>query len=431
MYQQIIDERSESSRALAKDPAEIMDIQPIKNIFHLLKALAANVWYGFPSKRLMVIGITGTDGKTTTSSLIYHILKQNKKKVSLVSTVSAYIGSKAYDTGFHVTTPSPFMIQGFLKQAVDNGDEYFVLETTSHSLDQYRVYGTEYKIGILTNITHEHLQYHKTYENYVLAKSRLLKWSKLAIMNRDDRSYDVIRKLCKLKGKTYGLKNPADYNLDISKKTGINLAEFNKYNFLGAYAVCKELGLADTEIFSAMKTYKLPPGRMEVVYKGSFTVINDFAHTPNALHEALGALRIEYKGSKIIHVFGAAAFRDDTKRPLMGDESASHADTAIITEEDYRTEDPEQIARMIGEGFKKNSFKKEDKESYSAKPKTYTSIVNRKEAIEKAISVAGKGDIIVITGKGHEQSLCRGTKEYPWDDNRAILDTLRELKITT
>ena len=175
-----------------------MDIQQIKNKFHLLKAIAANIWYGFPSKRLTVIGITGTDGKTTTSSLIYHILKSNNKKVSLVSTVSANIGTKAYDTGFHVTTPSAFMIQGFLKQAADSGDKYFVLETTSHSLDQYRVYGTDYKIGILTNITHEHLQYHKTYEKYVLAKVKLLEWSKLRLINRDDKSYEYLQKFFKL-----------------------------------------------------------------------------------------------------------------------------------------------------------------------------------------------------------------------------------------
>ena len=408
---------------------EIMDIQPIKNIFHFLKALLANLWYGFPSNQLTVIGITGTDGKTTTSSLIYHILKTSKRKVSLVSTVSAYIGAKAYDTGFHVTTPSPFMIQGFLKQAVDNGDEYFVLETTSHSLDQYRVFGTKYDIGIITNITHEHLQYHKTYEKYVQAKAKLLQWSKLGIINRDDRSYELLRKYDKKESKTFGLKNPADYTVDVSKKTGLNLAEFNKYNYLGAYAVCRELGLPDSDIFNAMKTYKLPPGRMEVIYKGKFTVINDFAHTPNAIHEALLALRTEYKSSKIIHVFGAAAFRDDTKPPLMGDESASHADTAIITEEDYRTEDPEQIARQIGVGFTKNNFEAVEKDSYKAIPKTYTSIVNRKEAIEKAISIAKLGDVIVITGKGHEQSLCRGKKEYPWDDNRAILQTLKEQKI--
>lgn len=408
-----------------------MDLQPIKNVFHFGKAVLANIWYGNPSKRLTVIGITGTDGKTTTSSLIYHILKTNKKKVSLVSTVSAHIGSKAYDTGFHVTTPSPFMIQGFLKQAADNGDEYFVLETTSHSLDQYRVYGTQYKIGLITNITHEHLQYHKTYENYVRAKAKLIQWSKLGIINRDDRSYEVLQKLFKLDCKTYGLKNPSDYNLDMEKKTGLKLAEFNKYNYLGAYAVCKELGLGDKEIFSAMQTYALPPGRMEVVYTGKFTVINDFAHTPNALHEALKALRTEYKSSKIIHVFGAAAFRDDTKRPLMGDESASHADTSIITEEDYRTEDPHNIAKQIGVGFHKNNFKEVDSELYQATPKTYTSIVNRKEAIEKAISIAKKGDVIVLTGKGHEQSLCRGTKEFPWDDNQAIRQTLREFKVIT
>ncbi len=408
-----------------------MDFQPIKNIYHLCKAVIANWWYSYPSKRLTVIGVTGTDGKTTTSSLIYHILKENKKKVSLVSTVSAVIGPKSYDTGFHVTTPSPFMIQSFLKQAADNGDKYFVLETTSHALDQYRVYGTQYKIGLITNVTHEHLQYHKTYENYVRAKAKLIQWSKLGIINRDDKSYELLNKICSSNCKTYSLKNNSDYKLDISKKTGLNLAEFNKYNYLGAYAVCHELGFSDDQIYTAMKTYKLPPGRMEVVYKGRFTVINDFAHTPNGLHEALKAIRAQYKSSKIIHVFGAAAFRDDSKRPLMGSESALYADTAIITEEDYRTEDPRKIVREIGVGLKKNNFREVDRKSYTAAPKTYTSIVDRKEAITKAIRVAKSGDVIVLTGKGHEQSLCRGKKEYPWDENTAIRETLRELRITS
>ena len=166
-------------------------IQKIKNIGHFAVAFFANLRYGFPSNNLTVIGVTGTDGKTTTTSLIYHILIHSKKKASLITSVSATIGNTSYDTGFHVTTPSPFTIQKFLRKAVDDGSQYFVLETTSHALDQYRVYGIKYEIGLLTNITHEHLQYHKTYENYVKAKAKLLQWSKLGIINRDDKSYEI------------------------------------------------------------------------------------------------------------------------------------------------------------------------------------------------------------------------------------------------
>lgn len=405
-----------------------MDIQPIKNIYHLGKAIVANWFYGNPSSRLTVIGVTGTDGKTTTSSLIYHILKSSGKKVSLISTVSATIGKKSYDTGFHVTTPSPFTVQKYIKQAADDGDNYFVLETTSHALDQFRVYGIHFNLGLITNITHEHLQYHKTYEKYVEAKAKLLQWSDICIINRDDKSYPYLINTPMKQMVTYSLKNHADFNLDIAKKINKPLALFNKYNYLGAYIVCHKLGISDEQIFSAMKTYTLPPGRLEVIYDNSFKVIIDFAHTPNALHEALQSIReVHQPTGRIIHLFGAAAFRDDSKRPLMGDESASHADTTIITEEDYRTEDPEHIAKQIAVGMKKNEWKLITADAYVGDKKTFTSIVNRQEAINKALLIVKKGDIIVLTGKGHEQSLCRGTKEYPWDDKKAVLESIKKL----
>lgn len=401
------------------------DFQQIKNIYHYIKAVLANWYYGAPSKHLTVVGVTGTDGKTTTSSLIYHILRSSGRKTSLISTVSATIGKQQYDTGFHVTTPSPFTVQKYLKQASDDGDEYFVLETTSHALDQYRVFGVHFAYGLITNITHEHLQYHKTYERYVEAKAKLIDWSEVGIINRDDKSYEMLLTHCDSKCITYGFKNDADFNLDVSKKIGKSLAEFNKYNYLGAYIVCHKIGLTDNEIFAAMKTYTLPPGRLEVIYDRDFKVIIDFAHTPNALHEALQSIRDEHKPTgKLIHIFGAAAFRDDSKRPLMGDESASHADTSILTEEDYRTEDPYSICRQIAAGMKKYNWKSAQPDSYIAEDHTYTAIVNRKEAIDKALDVASKGDIIVITGKGHEQSLCRGTKEYPWDDKKEVLKSI-------
>jgi UDP-N-acetylmuramoyl-L-alanyl-D-glutamate--2,6-diaminopimelate ligase len=411
-----------------------MDFQQIKNIYHLIKAILANIRYGFPSKSIQVIGVTGTDGKTTTSALIYHILKKSSRKVSLISTVSATIGKQSYDTGFHTTTPSPFTVQGFIRQAVDDGDEYFVLETTSHALDQFRVFGVSYRVGLITNITHEHLHYHKTYERYVKAKARLLQWSRTAIINRDDKSYPLLKKLVDKSSfnkqvYTYSLIQNADFRFDISRHIGKKLAHFNKYNYLGAYAVCKQLGLTDKEIYSGMKTYELPPGRLEMIYDEDFKVIIDFAHTPNGLHEALHAIKDDYVGrGRLIHVFGAAAFRDDTKRPIMGRESATFADTTILTEEDYRTEDPYHISKQIAEGMTPLRWVEVKPEEYVGKPKTYTAIINRQEAIAKAVAIAKKGDVIVLTGKGHEQSLCRGTKEYPWDDKKAALESLQALR---
>lgn len=410
-------------------------IQRIKNIYHLLKAVIANAYYGDPSKKITVIGVTGTDGKTTTSSLIYHILKKARKKVSLITTVSAEIGSKSYDTGFHTTTPSPFTIQKFIRDAVADGDEFFVLETTSHALDQYRVYGVEFSYGVITNVTHEHLQYHKTYENYVRAKTKLLQWSKKVFINRDDRSYDYIAKL--LFGsadrqrndntKTFGLEHDADFHFNISEKIGKPLAHFNLYNYLAAYAVCSTIGIPDDVIFDAMSSYKLPEGRMEVVYDDMYKVIVDFAHTPNALHEALPSIREQYvKNGRLIHIFGAAAFRDDEKRPIMGRESGKYADLTIITEEDYRTEDPHKIAREIAIGVEEKGFQQVEPSDFGTKSKAYTVIIDRKEAIEKALSIAKKGDVIVLTGKGHERSLCRGKTEYPWHDKEAVLSLINK-----
>lgn len=185
--------------------------QAAKNIYHLAQAIAANIRYGFPGKKLTIIGVTGTDGKTTTSSLIYHILKTAGYPVSLISTVSALIHGKSYDTGFHVTNPSAFPLQQFLSEAVQNKDKYLVLEVTSHGLDQNRVWGIPFSIGVLTNITHEHLDYHKTYDNYVVAKTKLLNMASIAIINSDDASFKRVKKYLTNKHVvTYSLEGRSD-----------------------------------------------------------------------------------------------------------------------------------------------------------------------------------------------------------------------------
>jgi UDP-N-acetylmuramoyl-L-alanyl-D-glutamate--2,6-diaminopimelate ligase len=401
--------------------------QRIKNVFHAGEAIGGNIIYGFPGKKLKIIGVTGTDGKTTTTSLIYHILRNGGKKVSMMSTVSARLAGTDYDTGFHVTTPGRHMVPKYLGMSVKNGDEYFVLEMTSHAIDQNRAYGIQFEAGLITNVTHEHLDYHKTYDNYVQAKTKLLLRSKIAIANHDDGSYPYIKAIMDKKEKpllSYGIVQRSDFMTSIAAHFPSDIPQFNKYNYLAAYSVCKSLGIEENVIFEAMKTYELPQGRIDKVFDGDFKVIVDFAHTPNALDQILGATKHQMSsGKRLIHVFGAAGLRDRSKRPLMGESSGKWADNVIITEEDYRIEDPVEIAESIAEGLIKHQFELSDDLSF---PKKYSIIIDRQKAIAKAIEIARTGDVVLITGKGHEKSLCRGKKEYPWNDREAIV---RELDI--
>lgn len=372
-------------------------IQKLKNLFHLFQAVIANIIYGFPSRRLKVIGVTGTDGKTTTTHLIYHILKSTGKKVSMVSTVYAKVGDLEFDTGLHTTTPSSFLVQKLLRSSVDHTDEYFVLETTSHALDQNRVFGVNFFIGVLTNVTHEHLDYHLSFRQYLRTKERLLEMSKITIVNAEDKSYKFLSQKLKVKSKKYNSK------LKILDKIQ-GLTNFNRLNYSAAYTVCKQIGLSDGEILKAIKSFQLPPGRLELVYDGPFKVIIDFAHTPNAFAVVLPEIKKKYvgDGGRLIHVFGAAGLRDKTKRPFMGGQSSRFADIIVLTEEDYRTEDPNDICQQIASGIKND--------------KPYKTIIDREEAVKQAILMAKKNDVVLLTGKSHEKSLCRGKKEYSWNE---------------
>jgi len=400
-------------------------LQKIKNIFHLINGLFANIYYGFPSRKIIVIGVTGTDGKTTTTELIFHILKKNKIKASYISTVSAKIGQKKYETGFHVTTPNPWFIQKLIKEAVEKKQKYFILETTSHALDQNRVWGIDFYLAVLTNVTHEHLDYHLSYQNYLKTKLKLLEKAKISVVNQDDESYKYIKKTI-LKDKK---KQVYSYSIlkDI-KENFSNLEKFNQYNFSAAYLVGKILGLKEKDIIQALKTFKKPLGRFDLVYDKKFKVIIDFAHTPNAFLQILPEIRKRYlkQGGRLIHVFGAAGLRDDKKRPAMGEIAGRHDDLIILTEEDYRTEDLYKICEQISKGLKKYNFiykkfnfiKQNDK-------KVYTIFKNRQDAINFSIKIAQQNDLILLTGKGHEKSLCRGRIEYSWDEYRAVKMALK------
>jgi UDP-N-acetylmuramoyl-L-alanyl-D-glutamate--2,6-diaminopimelate ligase len=389
-------------------------IQKLKNVYHLFIACIALFYFRFPGKHLTVIGVTGTDGKTTTTTLIYEILKNAGKKVSMITSVHAVIAGKEYDTGFHVTTPNAWYVQQYLRDAVDHGDRFMVLEVTSHALDQHRVFGIPFTVGVITNVTHEHLDFHKTFDTYLKTKLTLLKKSDIAIVNKDDKPvYVTVNQSIDLHHVIfYGIQSDADITpKTFSFKTKLP-GIFNQYNCLAAISVAKELSIAPMTIKKTLAEFSGISGRMEVVYKGPFSVIVDFAHTPNALVQALRTVKPMTKG-KLIHVFGSAGLRDRSKRPLMGKASSDYADVIVLTEEDYRTENVEKIMDEIQSGIEGE--------------KDIHRFPDRHEAILFALSKAKKGDIVILTGKGHEKSLCRGTKEYPWSDQEEVKKILQNM----
>ena len=394
--------------------------QRIKNYYHLLQALLANLIYQFPSKKLIVIGVTGTDGKTTTCHMIYQILASAGKKVSLISSIFAAIGPKTYDTGFHITTPSPFALQRFLKKMLDSGSKYAVLEITSHGLYQNRVFGVDFTVGVLTNITHEHLDYHGTFDNYLKAKAKLFKNTKISVLNADDVSFDKIKKLAHGKIITYGIKKKPDFNLENFPIKLQIPGEYNYYNALAAASATSQLGVEKKNIAKTLSQFKSLAGRLEEIDEGQdFKVIIDFAHTPNALEQALKTLRKTNKG-RVISVFGAAGERDRLKRPLMGEVSAKLADFTVITAEDPRTESAENIAEQIAEGAEKVGGKIN---------KDYFVVTDRRKAVQFAITKLAKaGDIVGIFGKGHERSMCYGKTELPWSDQDEARKALKQIK---
>jgi UDP-N-acetylmuramoyl-L-alanyl-D-glutamate--2,6-diaminopimelate ligase len=405
-------------------------IQPLINIYHLFKAIIASIYYDFPSKKLILIGVTGTDGKTTTTHLIYHVLKNYVGKASMISSIHADIAGGIIETGSHVTTPDSLKVQKYLRSSLDNKDKFFIIECTSHALNQNRLWGIKFDTSVITNITEEHLDYHKTYKNYVCEKTKLLFRSSKSIINKDDKSYQCLVNKLRKKDKTfftYSLNKKADFNFDVRKKLGIKVLKFNTYNFLAAYSVLKTLNISDKLIEKGFKTFKIPQGRMETIYDKDFKVIIDFAHTPNSFKNILEEIFTfkKNKSNRIIHIFGSAGLRDRFKRPLMGEVSSKHSDVIIITEEDYRTEDPDKIATDIIKGVIKNKFLQVNPSKLNKKSKkVYSIILDRKNAIKKAISIANKNDIILITGKSHEKSICRGRKETPWDEKKTVINAL-------
>lgn len=391
-------------------------LKSLKGLYHLLVAILANFWFGFPSRKLTVIGVTGTDGKTTTTTLVYEILKAAGFKASMISSVHAVIAGKEYDTGFHVTTPSAWYVQKYLHAAVNHGDTHMVLEVTSHGLSQHRVWGVRFAVGVLTNVTHEHLDWHGTFRDYLQTKLSLLKRARVAIINRDEAEvYREARPFLSRKHTiTYGLRREAMVTPKTHPFTTKLPGQFNRSNCLAAYAATEALGVDPRIIQKVIAQFPGVPGRMEEVINKPFRVIVDFAHTPNAIEKALSTARKMVRKHRLIHVFGSAGLRDHTKRPLMGAASAKYADIIVLTEEDYRSEDVNQIIDHIASGIPVG--------------KEVHRYPNRDEAIRFALQLAKPGDLVIITGKGHEKSLCRGKIEYPWSDQEAVRKAIGELR---
>jgi len=407
-------------------------------------------WHDYPGRSLVVIGVTGTDGKTTTSNLIYHILRAAGLKAGVISTVNAVIGDRALDTGLHTTTPDADDVQSYLAQMRDAGMTHCVLEVTSHGLAQYRVDGVDFDVAVITNITHEHLDLHGTREAYRAAKARLFEMVSqrppakagapptAAVLNADDDySFDYLRAIPVARQIVYSARADAIPGLETLQAAQIEhapnsmrlivrtprgettvhsrlIGQFNASNILAAIGAALALDTPDEAIQAGLAAMPGVPGRMERIDLGQpFTAIVDFAHTPNALEQALRTLRPLTTG-RLIVVFGCAGERDTFKRPMMGRVAGHYADVIVLTAEDPRREPLDQIIEQIAAGIDNPSAQ-------------VLRAPDRGEAIQTACALARPGDIVVSCGKGHEQSMCFGVTETPWDDREAMRQALRHL----
>jgi UDP-N-acetylmuramoyl-L-alanyl-D-glutamate--2,6-diaminopimelate ligase len=418
----------------------------LENPRHALTFLAA-AFYNFPARKLTVIGVTGTDGKTTTCNLIYNILIAAGIRAGMISTVNAVIGDEVLDTGFHVTTPDAHDVQRYLAKMVESGLTHVVLETTSHGWSQYRVDACEFDIGVVTNITHEHFDEHGTYENYRSAKARLFtslertkekSWGnpRLGVINHDDRSFEFLDGFIKAKKLNYGLGGSADVRAEDVQysSSGIEFVAVSndfrigiKSNLVGAYNVSNCLAALTSTVFGlgiapevaarGIGTLTSIPGRMEQIDLGqNFNAVVDFAHTPNALKVTLEAGR-KLTNGRVISVFGSAGLRDKEKRRLMAETSIELADLSVLTAEDPRTESLDGILEEMAAGARSKG---------GLEGETFWRVADRGEAIKFAIRLAKEGDIVLSCGKGHEQSMCFGKTEYLWDDRTAMRAALAE-----
>jgi UDP-N-acetylmuramoyl-L-alanyl-D-glutamate--2,6-diaminopimelate ligase len=416
-------------------PAQLR--QPMLNQYHRVVAIAANARYGFPTKNIQVVMVTGTNGKTTTASLIAQMLTTAGHNVGLNSTTSYSFGGKTYAKEGSRTLGDMFELQRMFRQMKDAGCDFIVLEATSMGLDQYRLWGVPCDVAIMTNLTQDHLDYHGTMERYAAAKSKLFKMHpRIIVLNHDDKWYDYFNTfLAKERKVSYGThkdatcqikqvklsKDGSDIDLifdgahELSVHTNLP-GKFNVYNATAAAAVGYYLQLEPEHISRGINDLKTVSGRVERVDVGQpFDVVVDYAHTPDALENVLTTLKSLTKG-KLISVFGATGDRDRTKRPIMGKIAAENADRIFVCDEETYSEDGAKIRAAIMDGI----------QEAKGAAKT-TEVADRREAIRAACKEAKRGDIIALTGMGHETARNMGGSKESWNDPAVVREVLAEL----
>jgi len=398
--------------------------------YHYLLALFGAVIYGFPSKKMIVIGITGTNGKSTVVHLLSEVLEKTGAKVVSLSSIRFKIGDKEEKNMLKMTMPGRFKLQKFLSQAKKAGCKYAILEVTSEGIKQFRHKFIEFNGAVFTNLTKEHIEAHKGFENYRKAKGKLFcalekspEKDKFAVLNADDVSSAYFDKFFSGKKYFYGIRNSATEITPqkIGLKLNNLLGEFNIYNALAAYCAGIALGVRKNKVLEILEQAKGIPGRLELVIEKPFTVVVDYAHTPDALekvYQTLKSSKSENQTSNLICVLGSCGGgRDKWKRPEMGKIAANYCKEIILTNEDPYSENPEQILSEIESEISNFEFR-------------ISKIIDRREAISKAISEAKPGDTIIITGKGCEPWMCvADNKKIPWDDREIVKEEAGKLNI--
>jgi len=411
-------------------PESVNFIQ-VDNSAKALGIVASN-FYGNPSEQLKLVGITGTNGKTTTATLSFDLFKRLGYEVGLISTVVNKIGDREVPSTH--TTPNPIELNRLLAEMVEEGCEYCFMEVSSHAVDQHRIAGLNFAVAAFTNITHDHLDYHKTFKAYIEAKKAFfdnLKSTAKAITNADDKNGMVMLQNTKAKKHTYALKSVADFkakvienqfsglvlNLDGTELWTRLIGDFNAYNLLLVYAIAILLEQDKLEVMTALSELRSVEGRFQyIVSNNKITAIVDYAHTPDALENVLKTIaNIRTRNEKVITVVGCGGDRDKAKRPVMAKIACEYSDQIILTSDNPRTEDPNQIIAEMQEGVEPQNFRK------------VLSITDRFQAIKTACAMAQPNDIILIAGKGHEKYQEINGVKHDFDDMKTVKDLFEQL----
>jgi UDP-N-acetylmuramoyl-L-alanyl-D-glutamate--2,6-diaminopimelate ligase len=415
-------------------PAELLETityLKVGNVAYCMGLMAAN-YYGHPTQKLKLVGVTGTNGKTTTVNLLYHTFRKLGGKCGLISTIGNYIEGKEVKATH--TTPDVITLNRLLAEMAEAGCDYCFMEVSSHAVAQLRIAGLKFHIAVFTNITHDHLDYHGTFQNYLQAKKAFfdgLDEAAWALSNKDDRNGSVMLQNTKATKKYYALKQMADFKARLIEKSfeGLNLqidqkevhvslvGEFNAYNVLAVFGVCRLLDFESMEILTALSTAKSVAGRFEFQEYHQRYGIVDYAHTPDALKNVLETIAAIRSGSEqLITVVGCGGDRDKTKRPLMAEVACKWSDRVILTSDNPRTEAPEAIIKDMEAGVP------------IARRSKVLSIANRREAIRTATNLSQEGDIILVAGKGHETYQEVHGQRNHFDDREELSNAFQELK---